>query len=316
MMKNLFLSIIIPVYNVESYLTRCLESIMNQNTKNCEIILVDDGSKDNSGAICDKYAAKFQNIICIHKENGGLSDARNVGMKYATGEYIWFIDSDDYVTDECLDKLKEELKNNPCDVLVCQSKIVDEASNTYDERQYTILKKMYSSHEYMETLRRHPKSVLFCAQFHIAQRKFIENNNFSFQTGILHEDELWTPQLLLMAKRIYYSGLNIYFHYMRAGSIMHSSNMERSGRSDLIVTDKLKEIYDKSGRKDLQYLRDHMADTYLQAIWKVPDFFSITNWEKGEPLRNSYYFKTKVKSLLYYLSPRMYLYIHEIIKGK
>ena len=86
---------------------------------------------------------------------------------------------------------------------------------------------------------------------------------------------------------------------MRVGSIMHSSNMEKSGKSDLIVTDKLKEIYNKSGRNDLQYLRDHMADTYLQAIWKVPDFFSITKWKRNEPLKNSYYFKTKISNNLF-----------------
>ena len=278
-MKNIFLSIIIPVYNVESYLPRCLDSIENQNVMDYEIILVDDGS------ICDKYAASFQNIICVHKENGGLSDARNVGMKYATGEYIWFVDSDDYVTDKCLNELKKALKSNPCDVLVCQSKTVDDNLNTCDERQYTIPEKMYSSHEYMEALKQHPESVLFCAQFHIVRRKFVEDNEFSFHRGILHEDELWTPQLLLKAEKIYYSRLNIYFHYMRVGSIMHSSNMEKSGKSDLIVTDKLKEIYNKSGRNDLQYLRDHMADTYLQAIWNVPDFFSITKWKRNEPLK-------------------------------
>ena len=315
-MKNIFLSIIIPVYNVESYLPRCLDSIENQNVMDYEIILVDDGSKDSSGSICDKYAARFQNITCVHKENGGLSDARNVGMKYATGEYIWFVDSDDYVTDKCLNELKKALKSNPCDVLVCQSKTVDDNLNTRDERQYTIPEKMYSSHEYMEALKQHPESVLFCAQFHIVRRKFVEDNEFSFHRGILHEDELWTPQLLLKAEKIYYSRLNIYFHYMRVGSIMHSSNMEKSGKSDLIVTDKLKEIYNKSGRNDLQYLRDHMADTYLQAIWKVHDFFSITKWKRNEPLKNSYYFKTKIKSLLYYFSPKVYLCIHESVKRK
>lgn len=313
-MKKVFLSIIIPVYNVECYITRCLESILNQNTEECEIILVDDGSKDSSGSICDDYESKYKNVMCIHKKNGGLSDARNAGISRAQGEYIWFVDSDDYIADDCLDTLIGTLKANPCDVLVCQSKTTDDYKNERDERQYTIPKKMYSSHEYMEALKEHPESVLFCAQFHIARRNFIEENGFSFYDKILHEDELWTPQLLLKAEKIYYSNLNLYFHYMRDGSIMHSSNMERSGMSDLIVTDKLKDIYDKSARTDLYYLRDHMADTYLQAVWKVPDFFSITKWKRNEPLKNSYYLKTKAKSLLYLISPKMYLRVHERLK--
>ena len=91
-------SIIVPVYNVDKYLERCVNSIIQQSYRNLEIILVDDGSTDNSGTICDTYKEKDDRIIVIHKENGGLSDARNAGIKIFTGEYVTFIDSDDYVS--------------------------------------------------------------------------------------------------------------------------------------------------------------------------------------------------------------------------
>lgn len=96
-MKKPLISVIVPIYNVESYLNRCVESIVNQTYQNLEIILVDDGSPDNCPQICDDWARKDSRIKVIHKENGGLSDARNAGMNIATGEYISFIDSDDYV---------------------------------------------------------------------------------------------------------------------------------------------------------------------------------------------------------------------------
>jgi len=315
-MDSILLSIIIPVYNVEKYIKRCLDSILCQKVKNYEIILVDDGSTDNSGTICDAYAQNKKNVICIHKPNGGLSDARNIGLKYCKGKYVWFVDSDDYIAENALVYLDKLLSEYSSDVIICISKTVDDYGIIKDECYYEIPSGLYSSHEYMETLRKYPRSVLFCAQFHIVKKSFVEKYGFSFRKNILHEDELWTPQLLLNAEQIYYSNLNIYFHYMREGSIMHSSNMEKSGQSDLIVTSELKKIYDNSGRRDLYYLRDHMADTYLQAVWKLPDFLSCTSWKRNEPWKNAYYLKTKVKSLLYFISPRIYLWLHERVKSK
>ena len=93
------ISVVVPVYNVEKYIDKCINSIINQTYKNLEIILVDDGSPDNCGNICDEYAKKDNRIIVIHKENGGLSDARNTGIEVSKGKYITFIDSDDYISD-------------------------------------------------------------------------------------------------------------------------------------------------------------------------------------------------------------------------
>lgn len=93
-------SIIIPVYNVEKYLSRCIKSVLDQTYKDVEVILVDDGTKDSSGVMCDEYAKENNNIIVIHKENGGLSSARNAGIEIATGEAIFFLDSDDYLSSD------------------------------------------------------------------------------------------------------------------------------------------------------------------------------------------------------------------------
>ena len=105
-MNNL-ISVIIPVYNVEQYLSKCLDSVVNQTYKNLEVILVDDGSTDNSGKICDEFALKDNRIIVIHKSNGGLSSARNEGLKFAKGQYVGFVDSDDYIEIGMYEKLLE-----------------------------------------------------------------------------------------------------------------------------------------------------------------------------------------------------------------
>ena len=112
-------SIIVPVYNVEQYLKDCIESILKQSFENYEILLIDDGSTDRSGLICDEYVSSDSKITAFHKENGGLSDARNYGIKRAQGEYLVFIDSDDYIEPDALDKFNKQLEelNNP-DVLI------------------------------------------------------------------------------------------------------------------------------------------------------------------------------------------------------
>lgn len=115
---NKLISVIVPVYNVEKYLEKCIQSILNQEYTELEIILVDDGSKDNSGKICDDYAKKDNRIKVIHKENGGLSDARNAGLKIALGEYIGFVDSDDYIDTDMYLTLYQLIENNNADISI------------------------------------------------------------------------------------------------------------------------------------------------------------------------------------------------------
>lgn len=113
------ISIVIPIYNIEKYLTKCIETVIHQTYKNLEIILVDDGSIDSSGAICDEYAKRDSRVKVIHKINGGLSDARNAGIKVANGKYIAFLDGDDYVDNTMYEKLYESIKTNNADICVC-----------------------------------------------------------------------------------------------------------------------------------------------------------------------------------------------------
>ncbi|MDU1334072.1 MAG: glycosyltransferase, partial [Veillonella sp.] len=139
------LSIIVPIYNVEQYLDRCIQSILNQTYQNLEIILVDDGATDCSGAIADSYAAKDKRIKVFHKENGGLSDARNYGLDHVTGDYILFIDSDDFIVNTMCERLITVANSNNADIVSCNYYIyrgdddisIHTMSVQYDKRTFT-----------------------------------------------------------------------------------------------------------------------------------------------------------------------------------
>lgn len=113
------ISIIVPVYNVEQYITRCIESITSQTYRNIEILLIDDGSTDNSGNICDEYQKKDSRVMTFHKTNGGLSDARNYGIKHASGQYLCFVDSDDYISKHMVEILYNNLIKYSADISAC-----------------------------------------------------------------------------------------------------------------------------------------------------------------------------------------------------
>lgn len=123
-MEEELISVILPIYNVEKYLEKCLKSVINQTYKNLEIILVDDGSKDNSPKICDEYAVKDKRIVVIHKSNGGLSDARNAGIEIAKGKYITLIDSDDYVEKDYVQFLYQLIKENNAEMSICSHTVL------------------------------------------------------------------------------------------------------------------------------------------------------------------------------------------------
>ena len=132
------ISIIVPVYNVEKYLSRCIDSILNQTFDDFELILIDDGSPDHSGAICDDYAKKDNRILVIHKENGGLSDARNAGINIASGEYIMFVDSDDYISKDMCEILYQRIIKDKSDMALCSVRGVNEEGEEIEKGTFIV----------------------------------------------------------------------------------------------------------------------------------------------------------------------------------
>ena len=199
MHRNL-ISVIVPVYKVEKYLNQCVESIVNQTYKNLEIILVDDGSPDNCPAMCDDWAKKDNRIFVIHKENGGLSSARNAGLDIARGEYIGFVDSDDFIDSDMYESLLNAMLSEDVDLVCCGRRIVDECGliqhdcYTHERRSYSgidIVKSLFYGNEFDEAM-----------WDKLYKRSFFDETRFPI--GEVNED------IVLMVKKL--STLNTMIH--------------------------------------------------------------------------------------------------------
>lgn len=213
-------SVIVPVYKVEKYLDRCIESIVSQTYENLEIILVDDGSPDNCPKMCDEWANKDNRIKVIHKENGGLSDARNVGIEAFTGDYILFVDSDDYIDSTMVEKMINRVEYDNTDMCVCAFvtfKDGEEINRSYEKQAEVI-----TAEEALFRLTQKEYNVYFV----IACCKLIRREVISklrFVKGKIHEDEFMCHHLIGNCKNISCIYEPLYFYYMREGSITKSN---------------------------------------------------------------------------------------------
>ena len=311
----MLLSVIIPVYKVEKYVKRCVDSVINQMTENVEIILVDDGSPDRSGEICEEYKTKYSNVLVIHKKNGGLSSARNAGMDSAQGRYIMFLDSDDWIAEGCIEQFLSIIQKYDADLIVGKARVIDGEGNEKDKIRYFLKEGLYSSRDYISLLKVEG-CYSACAPFTICKREFLLKNEIRFLEGVVQEDELWTPTILLRANEIYYSDLFFYYNFVRKDSITHSTNRQLEGHDLLMVTLKDLELFRTLSISKAQVLTDKMVFNYLRAICLVDDFEEARAIMTARILRQySYFRKTKCKSFLYSISPRLYLIIHRMVKG-
>lgn len=213
---NPLISVIVPIYNVEKYLARCVDSIVNQTYKNLEIILVNDGSPDLCPQMCDDYAEKDSRIKVVHKKNGGLSDARNAGMAVAKGEYISFIDSDDYVSDDFFECLLDVMNKENSDIAECSVVKLYE-DNRFDEFSDDLSVKTYDTQDAMSAL--------------IAENPFHQHvwnklyktelvRDIPYAVGKLNEDEFWTYQVFGRANKVSKLNKTMYYYFQRNSSIM------------------------------------------------------------------------------------------------
>lgn len=216
-MKEL-ISVIVPVYNVEKYLTRCVESIRKQTYSNLEIILVDDGSPDACPRMCDQFALDDARIKVIHKPNGGLSDARNAGIEAASGAYIGFVDSDDYIHPKMYMELWKSLKAEKADIAVCGvKKVFDGSGGIPDQPENTV--RVYSGREAVTNI----FEASMYLQSVVAWNKLYRRELFGdvrYPVGKIHEDEFTTYELFYKSDKVVYNTGIYYYYYQRADSIM------------------------------------------------------------------------------------------------
>ena len=223
------ISVVIPVYNVESYLTECVDSVVCQSYTDWEAILVDDGATDSSGRICDEYARKDPRIRVIHRENGGLSAARNTGLAEAKGEYVYFLDSDDYILPQTLEHLLETARRERADVVFFDGIVFFDGCEEDDSVSRYIRKECYPT----ETGRKILPKLLKKEEYRTAvplmlfRTSYLMGNSLYFEEGIIHEDELFTFLAYNADGRIAHCHEALYARRIRPASIMTASGALR-----------------------------------------------------------------------------------------
>lgn len=225
-MTEELISVVVPIYKVEKFLPTCIESIIRQSYRNLELILVDDGSPDSCPSICEKYKQVDSRIKVIHKKNGGLSDARNAGLKIAEGKWITFIDSDDYVGIDFLKELYRVAVVNETDISICDySKVL----NNHGLEKRGTLELELSNIECLESMY-HPKihGMEFVAWGKLYKTTLFKKKNIEYPVGKIYEDIFTTYKLIYSASKIAYSNYIGYFYRIRKDSIMTSDfNLKR-----------------------------------------------------------------------------------------
>ena len=236
-------SVILPVYNVAPYLDEAFQSLINQSLHDIEIIVVNDGATDNSQDYIDKYMASDSRIKCIKQVNQGLSGARNTGMKFIQGEYVYFMDSDDIIEDDSLEICYNYAKQNDADVCLFDADIFYEknaktVSWNYDRSNILIENRKYQGEELFNILmdKGQHRAVVWL-QF--IKGDYLKRLNLTFFPGIIHEDELFTPQLLLQTENIAYLNRKFIKHRIRSSSIQGHSYSKRNIICYLTVFDEL-----------------------------------------------------------------------------
>ncbi len=208
------LSIIIPVYNLERYIEDCLKSCLIQDIDDYEIICINDGSKDNSGTILGEYAIKYpEKIKIIHKQNGGVSSARNEGLNIATGKWVWFVDGDDCIKSNCLGRLIETAELNACDIMSIQNTMFDE------ETAFDDIMKINSADKNIDNTE--------CIAFKLFKTKIIRENNIKFDVSISHgEDNIFIYEFMKKCNTCYIDTKVVYFYRKRMNSASREKTAE------------------------------------------------------------------------------------------
>lgn len=263
MKDNLLISVVVPIYKVERFLPKCVESILNQTYKNLEVILVDDGSPDNCPALCDSFAEQDSRIKVIHKKNGGMSDARNAGIEVATGDYVGFVDSDDYIDENMYEAMLTEALSNDAQIVECDSYAVykDDKTEVYKSCDY----KLYTNnrdiiYDYIEG-----NGIQTVVWNKLYRKEIIGDVRFEF--GKYHEDEIFTYQILAKATRLVHINKLYYYYVQRQGSVMNSG-------FSLRYLDAI-----EGGLKRAEFIKDNYPELYFQQL-KSLTFFCIYNYQR------------------------------------
>lgn len=277
-MKKIFFSIIVPVYNIEDYLKDCVSSILGQTEENFELLLIDDGSSDLSGTICNEFAKIDSRVNVIHQNNRGLSGARNAGILKSRGEYIVFCDGDDKLVQNSLDIIYKKLKHDSFpDILLnrffvydMNNKLITESLDIFDKiNKKTSIIEQYKYCFLLNDIQPTAWSI-------VIRKKYLIQKNFFFKEKLLHEDELWTPQVFLNAKTISYNSVPIYYYRKNRVGAITEKNQLKNLENKLIVIDELLNLTNALSCKKLSQIYYARCSHILFGILKNINKISFT----------------------------------------
>lgn len=319
-MKNcldvVLFSIIVPIYNVEKYLKRCIDSLINQTYKNIEIILVDDGSPDNCPKICEEYAAKDNRIKVFHKENGGLSDARNYGLGKASGDYVLFIDSDDWLNIESIEQFNSFLEKDPT-IDIAIGNLINADGTMYSKIPKAEIGKAYNGEDYFVQFN---NSIIPCAVAPAYRREFLLENKLKFMVGVYHEDNEFTPRAYIQANKIVYTGISFYIRYVREDSITGHKDKRKNLLDLLKISIGLVEYANGlNNGKTKKCLLNRICDSYLSLFYES-NIYQYKNENYSKFVSKELVKKTaiskrnKLKRVIFVISPRLYIIINKFYK--
>lgn len=282
---NEIVSVIIPVYNVERFLKECVDTVLEQTYQNLEIILIDDGSTDDSPGICDTYALKDNRIKVIHQQNQGAAVARNTGLENATGEYIVFVDSDDFINEKMIEKLYIALKQTDSDLSICNFKYTSENGKEIALKETDIKNEVLYTEEIIDKLFQNNN----CGYIVIWNKMYKKDlwKQIRYPVGVIYEDEAVIHHIFSKCKKVATISDELYYYRQVGGSIMHSERNEKNLDKYLALADRLMFLKSAVSKENIRKLAYQYWYHYLDDYY----YFSKRN-------RNSARLKQMKKTLL------------------
>lgn len=302
------ISIVVPIYKVEAYLNHCVQSLVNQTYKDIEIILVDDGSPDSCPRMCDEWERKDDRIIVIHKDNGGLSDARNAGIARSTGEYLMFVDSDDYIEPDSCEAFMRIAEKTDADIIV--GNVVQETSKGFVHMDRTNLEegRLYLNTEYIKLAIR-AREWYAPAWSALYKRSVFERNHLQYVKGLLHEDMEMLPRVFFAAQTVSFLNKEFYHYVIRKGSIMSTATKEKNGKHIMGIYAEWKELFDQVKDPELKkLLYGFLVKCYLCSVkeLQMSEGIRIKGMDSRFIFHYGLDYKEKLKAILFGVSPRLY----------
>ena len=308
--NELMFTIVIPVYNTSAYLNKCVTSVLDQTYGNLEIVLVNDGSTDASKELCQELANNNSRISVIHQENQGLSAARNTGIQAAKGDYIIFLDSDDYIDNDACEDLCRSIGQSACDVVTTKMKIVNNGYIKYPYYNHNKPYEIMSGKAYM-IQELFNKTMSMAAVQYVYNRTFLQVHNLKFRVGIYHEDEEFTPRALALADKVLRSDLCFYNYLIRSGSITTNKYLYKNVKDLYATLRSLESIFSKEEEPLRSLFMESLLEKYLYMYAKAgvnqPEYSQIR--DKEFVIGKAKSWKNKAKVCLFLLDDSLYCHL-------